>query len=267
MPCLCHFKTMRKASHGRRDQSAIDSPALTTGRLNRYVARAGICSRRKADDLIDQGKVKVNGRVVSEYWHVVAAGDTVEVNGKTISPSPFQYILLNKPAGVITSVKDDRGRQTVLDLVADKVRPGMFPVGRLDRNTTGALVLTTDGDLAHRLMHPRFAVAKRYVAQLQREVSQRDLACLRDGVALEDGPAAADMAVFVGEHAPRCVALEIHTGRNRQVRRMFEALGHAVVSLERVAYAGLTTKGLQRGRWRILQTAEIRRMRRLVHLR
>lgn len=249
---------------GRRDDRRA---GLQSGRLNRYVARAGVCSRRKADKLIDEGRVKVNGRVVSEYWYAVRESDTVEVNGKVVSARPYGYVLLNKPAGVITSASDERGRRTVLDVVEGASVPALFPVGRLDKDTTGVLLLTSDGDLAHRLMHPSYEVAKRYVVRTRGPVSERDLRRLRSGVALEDGPAAADMAVRLRPEDACTVALEIHSGRNRQVRRMMEALGHEVAGLERAAYAGLTAGGLRRGRWRKLTDAEIRRIRRMVKLR
>ncbi len=251
----------------RRGHEDDSRAVLQSGRLNRYVARAGVCSRRSADRLIDEGKVKVNGHVVSEYWHAVSASDTVEVNGRVISPRPFGYLLLNKPAGIITSASDERGRRTVMDLVDGAPTSAMFPVGRLDKDTTGVLLLTSDGDLAHRLMHPSYEVAKRYVVRTRSPVSERDLSRLRSGVELEDGPAAADMALLVRPEDPHRVALEIHTGRNRQVRRMFEALGHEVAGLDRAAYAGLTARGVRRGRWRRLTDAEVRRIRRLVRLR
>ena len=239
------------------------------GRLNRYIARAGVCSRRNADALIDQGLVKVNGAVVSEYWYQVAPDDVVEVNGKVISPRRFMYLLLNKPKDTITTTRDERGRPTVLDLIAlpDEERAGLFPVGRLDRDTLGVLLLTNDGELAHRLMHPRYEITKRYVVRTKEAVKPHEIDQLKRGLTLDDGPARADMAAFVEPSNRHVIGLEIHEGRNRQVRRMLEGLGHTVVALERVAYATLNTKGLRRGKWRKLQPHEVRRLRKLVHLK
>ena len=239
------------------------------GRLNRYIARAGVCSRRNADALIDQGLVKVNGAVVSEYWYQVAPGDVVEVNGRVISPRRFLYLLLNKPKDTITTTRDERGRPTVLDLIAlpDEERAGLFPVGRLDRDTLGVLLLTNDGDLAHRLMHPRYEIAKRYVVRTKEAVKPHEIDQLKRGLMLDDGLAKADMAAFADPSNRHEIGLEIHEGRNRQVRRMLEALGHTVVALERVAYANLNTKGVRRGKWRRLQPHEVRRLRKLVHLK
>ena len=238
-------------------------------RLNKYIARAGVCSRRKADALIDQGLVKINGQVVSEYWHPVQPGDAVEVNGRLISPRRFVYILLNKPKGAITTTSDERGRQTVMDLVRlpGQEGDGLFPVGRLDRDTTGTLLLTNDGELAHRLMHPRHEITKRYVAQTRRAVKPHEIDQLKRGIDLDDGLARADQAAYVRPPNHHEIGVEIHEGRNRQVRRMFDALGHEVVSLERVAYANLNTAGVRRGKWRRLAPHEVRRLRKLVHLK
>ncbi len=244
---------------------AIDAkPSL--GRLNRYVARAGVCSRRKADGLIDQGLVKVNGQVASQYWYRVQPSDTVHVNGKLITPRTHQYFLLNKPDDVISSVSDDRGRKTVMDLLPAQDRVGMFPVGRLDRDTTGLLILTNDGDLAHRLMHPSYCVTKGYVVTTKLPVARKHLVEIRSGVELEDGRAHADLAIFVTDKDRTCVGIETHSGRNRQVRRMFEALGYQVQRLDRISYAGLSKRGLKRGRLRKLTDTEIVRIRKLVRL-
>lgn len=248
-----------------------DNPSgqlLETGRLNRYVARAGVCSRRKADELIASGQVKVNGRVCRDYWLHVEKGDEVLVGSRIISPRPFVYLLLNKPKDTITTSVDDHGRKTVFDLINTKEgMEGLFAVGRLDRNTTGTLLLTSDGELGHRLMHPRYSVPKQYIVRTLDPVKPHELARLRSGIQLEDGKATADQALFVDPQNHRAIGIEIHEGRNRQLRRMFAALSHEVISLERVSYAGLTSTGVRRGKWRRLREREVGRLRRLVSLK
>lgn len=237
-------------------------------RLNRYIAQAGVASRRKADELIQQGRVKVDGQVVTELGARVHPGQQVEVNGRLISPRGYLYILLNKPEDVITTTDDERGRATVLDLIRlpDEEKAGLYPVGRLDRDTTGVLLITNDGELAHRLMHPRYEVDKIYRIRTKDPVKPHQLDELRRGVALEDGPARADDVAYLDLSDHREVAMRLHEGRNRQVRRMMEALGHEVTRLERVHYAGLTTAGVRRGHWRRLTAAEVRDLRRRVKL-
>ena len=256
-----------KGPPGPATPAPAEAPAA--GRLNKYIARAGVCSRRNADALIDQGLVKVNGVVVSEYWHQVGPEDIVEVNGRVVSPRRFAYLLLNKPKDTITTTKDERGRKTVLDLIAlpKEQRAGLFPIGRLDRDTLGVLLVTNDGELAHRLMHPSYEITKRYVVRTKKAIKPHEVDKLRRGVVLEDGPAKADMAAYVDTANHHELGIEIHEGRNRQIRRMVEALGHTVVALERVGYANLTTAGLRRGKWRRLQPHEVRRLRKLVHLK
>ncbi len=238
---------------------------LEAGRLNRYIARAGICSRRSADGLIERGQVQVNEQVVREYWYQVKKGDKVSVNGKVISPRQFVYILLNKPKDTITTVKDQKARKTVLDLInLDGGTSGLFPVGRLDRNTTGALLLTSDGDLGHRLMHPSFQIPKQYLIRTTEPVRPEQLDQLHHGVELEDGLATCDRAVYIQSRNPFEIGIELHEGKNRQIRRMFAVLGHKIVALERVSYAGLTTRHLRRGTWRELRENEIRKLYRMV---
>jgi 23S rRNA pseudouridine2605 synthase len=267
-------KTRRRIPDVREDPETGAAARSGSGeegrtRLNKYIARAGVCSRRNADALIDQGRVKVNDAVVRAYWHQVEPGDVVEVNGRVISPSRFVYLLLNKPKDTITTTRDERGRRTVLDLVElpAEERAGLFPVGRLDRDTLGVLLLTNDGELAHRLMHPRYEVTKRYVVTTEKAVKPHEIDQLKQGVSLDDGLARADRATYIEGANRQALGLEIHEGRNRQVRRMLEALGHAVVSLERITYADLTTAGVRRGKWRRLTSHEVRRLRKLVHLK
>lgn len=238
---------------------------LKAGRLNRYIARAGICSRRNADHLIASEQVQVNDEVVREYWFQVRAGDKVSVNGKVISPRQFVYVLLNKPKDTITTVKDQKKRKTVLDLInMEGGTSGLFPIGRLDRNTTGVLLLTSDGDFGHRLMHPKFQIPKQYLVRTSEPIRPEELEQLRRGVVLEDGVAACDQVAYLHPKNPREIGMELHQGRNRQIRRMVESFGNKVVALERISYAGLTTRGLRRGTWRELKESEIRRLHRLV---
>ena len=223
-------------------------------RLNAYLARAGISSRRGAEELIRSGRVRVNGEVAG-LATFVEPRDSVEVDGARVAPEPLTYVLLHKPAGVVTTARDPQGRPTVVGLVGHERR--VVPVGRLDADTTGALLLTNDGPLAHRLMHPRYEVDKVYEAYVDGEPDEEDLAWLREGVELEDGPAAPARADLVG---PSRVRLTIHEGRKHQVKRMLEAVGHPVRRLHRSSYAGLTLDGLEPGAWRELTGEEVERL-------
>ncbi|MGB3543122.1 pseudouridine synthase [Rubrivirga sp.] len=264
--------SIRRRHQAERKQRAShnEPPGEDTGpiRLNKFLARAGVGSRREADTIIASGRVTVNGEVSAEMGVRVSDADRVEVDGKPVQPTDLAYILLNKPTDAITTVTDDRGRKTVMDLVSipGRIKSALFPVGRLDRNTTGALLLTTDGDLAHRLMHPSYGAVKTYIVTADAPFDPSDLDKLLNGVDLEDGPARADHAFFPDSDR-RSIALQLHEGRNRQVRRMTRALGRRVVSLERVAYAGLTLDGLKRGRWRRLEEHEVNTLRRSVKLK
>lgn len=237
-------------------------------RLNKFLARAGVASRREADAIIEAGRVSVNGETTTEMGVKVVPTDRVEVDGQPVRPADLVYILLNKPTDAITTVTDDRGRRTVMDLVSipEAEKSALFPVGRLDRATTGALLLTTDGELAHRLMHPRYGAVKIYLVRFDAAISEEDLDKLRTGVDLDDGPAKADQAAFIGT-GNKTVALQLHEGRNRQVRRMIEALGRRVEALERIEYAGLTLDGVRRGKWRRLEPHEVNKLRRSVKLK
>ena len=223
-------------------------------RLNASLARAGIASRRGAEELIRAGRVRVNGEVAG-LATFVEVRDSVEVDGVRIEPEPLTYVLLHKPAGVVTTARDPHGRPTVVGLVGHERR--VVPVGRLDADTTGALLLTNDGPLAHRLMHPRYEVDKVYEAEVEGEPDEADLGRLREGVELEDGLTAPADAVLVG---PSRVRLTIHEGRKHQVKRMLEAVGHPVRRLHRSSYAGLTLDGLEPGEWRELSVAEVKRL-------
>ncbi|MCB0546585.1 MAG: rRNA pseudouridine synthase [Phaeodactylibacter sp.] len=227
-------------------------------RLNKYVAHCGICSRRQAADYIKEGLVTVNGEKVTEPGYQVQEGDKIAFRGKLIRPEKkLVYLLLNKPKDYITTSKDERGRRTVLDLVGDKVKERIFPVGRLDRATTGLLLLTNDGELAEKLAHPSHKVQKLYHVVLDKALAAVDLDKIRNGLELEDGQALVDAVDYVQGNKKNEVGIELHIGRNRIVRRIFEHLGYEVVRLDRVYYAGLTKKDLPRGRWRHLTEKEV----------
>lgn len=227
-------------------------------RLNRFIAMCGVCSRREADDYIAKGRVKVNNKVVTELGTKVhPRRDEVMCNGKLLRPQNYVYILLNKPKNTITTTQDPQGRRTVLDLVSTATDERIFPVGRLDRNTTGLLLLTNDGKLSEKLMHPSHRVRKLYKVRLDKDVAAEDLDKLLTGIKLEDGIAKADKVDYVADSGFNEVGVEIHLGRNRIVRRMFEAMGYEVVALDRVALATLTKKNLPRGKWRKLSDKEV----------
>ncbi len=226
--------------------------------LNKYVALSGICSRRKAVEYIEKGDVTVNGEIIKVPYHRVQTTDVVQYKGKTIKPEEKKvYFLLNKPSNCITSLKDPEGRKTVLDIVGDACKERIYPVGRLDRNTTGLLLLTNDGDLAKKLSHPSHMVKKLYYATLDKEITTEDLDKIKAGLELEDGPVEVDAVGFVENSKGFDVGIEIHLGRNRIVRRIFEHLGYHVKRLDRMYYAGLTKKDLPRGRFRPLSHKEI----------
>ncbi len=255
----------RKPKKPQRETGEVRQDPVGPMRLNKYIAHSGICSRREADTLIEAGKVTVNGKVVSELGYKVDPAARIEVSGFEIEPEPFVYLLLYKPHNTITTTSDDRGRNTVLDLVADVVGKRVYPVGRLDRNTTGALFLTNDGELAHRLMHPSYKVGKIYEVQTLRPLSDEELVGLRRGVQLEDGPA---KAYSVRRRPDRgdIIQVGVHEGRYHMVRRMMEALGTEAVSLKRIRYGNLTLKGLRPGRWRYLKRDEVNQIRKMVKL-
>jgi 23S rRNA pseudouridine2605 synthase len=243
-------------------KSAQDSDFI---RLNRYIANAGICSRRKADELIAAGVVSVNGEVVSELGHKVnLKTDIVRYNGEALKREKMVYVLLNKPKDYITTTDDPHERRTVMQLVEKASRERIYPVGRLDRNTTGLLLMTNDGDLAEKLSHPRNNVTKLYHAELNKSMTQGDLNKISYGLELEDGFIKPDVISFVQGGSKREIGIQIHSGKNRIVRRIFEHLGYEVVKLDRVIYGGLTKKDLTRGRWRYLDEKEITQLKHLI---
>lgn len=230
-------------------------------RLNKFLANSGICSRRNADKLISEGRVKVNGEVITTMGVEITRQDVVEYDGKTVSIEPRVYVLLNKPKNCMTTSDDPDGRLTVMDLVKNACKERIFPVGRLDRNTTGVLLLTNDGDMMAKLLHPSFLKKKIYQVTLDRPVEVEHMQQIVKGIELEDGEIHADAVSYVDENDFSVVGIEIHSGRNRIVRRIFEHFGYRIYKLDRVYFAGLTKKDLPRGRWRYLTEEEVRRLR------
>ena len=226
-------------------------------RLNKFLANAGICSRREADEYIQQGLVKVNGEVVTELGTKITHSDTVEYNGKAVALESKCYILLNKPKDCVTTSEDPNGRTTVMDLIKGACEERVYPVGRLDRNTTGVLLLTNDGDLASKLTHPKYVKKKIYHVWTDKDISEDDMQRIADGIELDDGPIHADAISYATDTDRNQAGIEIHSGRNRIVRRIFESLGYHVTKLDRVYFAGLTKKNLPRGRWRYLTQEEV----------
>jgi 23S rRNA pseudouridine2605 synthase len=230
-------------------------------RLNKYLANAGVCSRREADNFITAGVVKVNGEVVAELGAKVTRGDLVTFHDQPVRLESKIYVLLNKPKNCVTTSDDPQNRKTVMDLVKNACPERIYPVGRLDRNTTGVLLFTNDGDLASKLMHPKFKKKKIYQVKLDRDVAIEDMQMIADGVELDDGEIHADSIAYVSEDALNEVGIEIHSGRNRVVRRIFEKLSYQILKLDRVYFAGLTKKNLPRGKWRYLTEKEVNMLR------
>ncbi len=234
-------------------------------RLNKYLAHCGIASRRAADTLIMQGHVTVNGVVVQEMGYKVQEKDVVQFKGKAVKPvDKFVYYLLNKPRNILSTSNDEKGRRTVLDILEEKINERVYPVGRLDRNTTGLLLLTNDGELTKKLSHPRHKVPKVYHVSLNKNLNLKDLEKIRSGVTLEDGDIKADSLHYIEDMPKKEVQIEIHSGKNRVIRRIFEHLGYEVMKLDRTYYAGLTKKNLPRGRYRPLTKEEIRMLKHFV---
>lgn len=234
-----------------------------TIRLNKYIANSGICSRREADELITQGLVEVNGKVVTEMGYQVQKTDRVVFDGQSIIPEKPVYVLLNKPKGYISTTKDEKARKTVMDLVANASPYRLFPVGRLDRQTTGLILLTNDGHLTKKLTHPSFGVKKIYHVTLDRKLSVEDLRTIADGVRLEEGVAEVDSISYIEGKPKNEIGIEIHIGWNRVVRRIFKKMGYEVEALDRVIFAGLTKKNIKRGHWRILTEMEVNNLKML----
>lgn len=259
-----HDRPYKKQFQKRKDhsdkgkQSENKSSKHTDGliRLNKYLSNAGVCSRREADDLIKAGTVSVNGKVVTEMGYRVNPDDKITYGGETLKHERKIYLILNKPKDYITTTDDPQERRTVMELIKSACRERVYPVGRLDRNTTGLLLFTNDGEMTTKLMHPKFGIKKVYHVLLNKNMKPADYARLHEGVELEDGFIKPDDASFTGENKKE-LGIEIHSGKNRIVRRIFEHLGYEVVKLDRVVFAGLTKKDLPRGNWRFLTEKEV----------
>jgi 23S rRNA pseudouridine2605 synthase len=232
--------------------------SMETNSLSKYLAQAGLASRRKATELINQGHVKVNGAIMKEPGYKVQAGDVITCDDKPIRVQEKIYILLNKPKNYITTVSDEKGRKTVMDLISDAIGVRVYPVGRLDRNTTGLLLLTNDGDLAQKLSHPKYEVQKTYMVTLNALFAPKDMAAVKEGLLLDDGPVRVDAISYVHGMPRNQVKVVLHSGKNRIVRRIFEFFGYEVTKLDRIGYAHLTKKGLRIGEWRYLTDDELR---------
>jgi 23S rRNA pseudouridine2605 synthase len=227
--------------------------------LNKFIAHAGICGRREAAEMVKKGLVKVNAETIIEPGHKVSTKDEVRVNGKKIFPAKnLVYVLLNKPKDYITTTEDPQGRKTVLELISRATTERVYPVGRLDRNTSGVLLFTNDGELAQKLTHPSNEIKKVYHVTLNKALDKKDYDHILKGVVLEDGPASVDALAYADSKDKTQIGVEIHSGRNRIVRRIFEHLGYDVKNLDRVIFAGLTKKNIERGKWRLLSEKEIR---------
>jgi 23S rRNA pseudouridine2605 synthase len=249
-----------QSAAGNQHPANIQRPASNSLMpLNKFIAHAGICSRRDAAEMIKEGKVKVNKEPVTEPGHKVSEKDQITVNGKKIFiAKDLVYILLNKPKDYITTTDDPQNRKTVLDLIRRATEQRVYPVGRLDRNTSGVLLLTNDGELAQKLSHPSNEIKKVYAVTLNKPLEKNDFDQILKGVTLEDGPASVDVLAYADIKDKTQIGVEIHNGRNRIVRRIFEHLGYDVKNLDRVVYASLTKKNVERGKWRFLSEKEVR---------
>lgn len=250
-----------KKAQKQQAPSIPSKPKVTLSNmpLNKYIAHSGVCSRRDAAELIKQGKVKVNGELVLEPGYKVKGSDSIVVAGKKVQPvQNLVYILLNKPKDYLTTNEDTHNRKTVLDLIARATQERVYPVGRLDRNTSGVLLLTNDGDLSHTLTHPSNEIKKVYAVTLDKPLTKNDFDAILKGVPLEDGVAHVDSLAFTDVKDKTQVGIELHSGRNRIVRRIFEHYGYDVKNLDRVMFAGLTKKNVTRGKWRFLSEKEVR---------
>ena len=226
-------------------------------RLNQYIAKSGITSRRKADLLIKSGKIKINGIVIQELGTKVSSNDTVEYAGKTIKIEEYKYLVLNKPKDYITTLKDEKNRRTVMDLVVQSCNERLFPVGRLDKDTTGVLLFTNDGDLSQKLIHPKHKIKKVYHVFLNIKIKDTDYRTIKKGFLLEDGQIIVDDIHVVNNSQKKELLISLHSGRNRIVRRIFEFFGYKVLKLDRIMFAGISKKKISRGKWRFLTNKEI----------
>jgi len=247
-------------SRGRNERRGNDAkePAAEGMRLNRFIANAGVCSRREADTYIKTGIVTINGKPVTELGTRVMSGDSVKFDGRLLSAEKKVYLLLNKPKDFVTTTDDPHAEKTVMDLIKNACEERVYPVGRLDRNTTGLLLFTNDGDLSRKLTHPSHNMKKVYQASLNKPLTKIHLEIIASGIELEDGPIAADAISYIDTENKTEIGIEIHSGKNRIVRRIFEHFGYRVKKLDRVLFAGLTKKNLPRGKWRFLSEKEVK---------
>lgn len=236
-------------------------------KLNAYIAHAGICSRRKAVDLIKDGAVAVNNKVLLDPSYDVLADDKVSVAGRFIKAEQKIYIMLNKPKGYVTTASDELGRSTVIDLLGSAVKERLYPVGRLDKDTTGLLFLTNDGDLAHKLAHPRYEVTKTYQVTLDKDLTDESIGRIKRGVYLEDGKVRIDALSFCSPKTRKAFRIVLHSGKKRIIRRLFFAIGYTVEVLERVMYADIPLKGLAKGQWRYLTKTEVQHLQNAVQIK
>jgi 23S rRNA pseudouridine2605 synthase len=255
-----------KRARKKEEESEEEGFLNENVRLNRYISNAGICSRREADKLISTGLVSVNGTIITEMGYQVKSSDDVRFNGQRLSREKKVYIIMNKPKDAITTLDDPDGRNTVMDVLGNDLRERVFPVGRLDRNTTGVLILTNDGELSQRLMHPKYEVEKVYKATLNQVFKGEDFWQMTNGLELEDGFIKPDEIAYPNPKTKMEVGVQIHSGRNRIIHRMFEHLGYLVDKLDRVSYGGFVKTGMKRGEWRILNDKEIKKLKRMVKL-
>ncbi len=250
------YEKRYEKKHKKSDENHVSKHTDGSIRLNKYLSNAGVSSRREADELIKAGAVSVNGKIVTEMGYRVMPTDKINYGGETLRNEKKVYLILNKPKDYLTTTDDPRERRTVMQLIEGACRERVYPVGRLDRNTTGLLLFTNDGDLATKLMHPKHGIKKVYHVLLNKNMKPADYEQLHEGVELEDGFIKPDDASFTGE-SKKEIGIEIHSGKNRIVRRIFEHLGYEVIKLDRVVFAGLTKKDLPRGKWRFLNEKEI----------
>ena len=249
---------IKKSKPTSTKETSVTNNQESSGiRLNKYISNSGICSRREADVFIKAGSASVNGKLINEMGYKVMPGDVVKFDGSTISPEKKRYVLLNKPKNFITTMDDDRGRKTVMELVSKASKERIYPVGRLDRNTTGLLLFTNDGELAKKLTHPKHNIQKLYHASLDKKLSMSDMQKIADGFILDEKRVLVDEISYIINQPKSEVGVKIHSGRNRIIRRIFENFNYSVVKLDRVIFAGLTKKDLPRGHWRHLTELEV----------
>ena len=252
------WQESRRGDYGKPKPYRKSSPKEDLIRLNKYISNAGVCSRREADKLILAGVVRVNGKVVTELGTKVLPGDKVQYEEQTISKERTKYILLNKPKGYITTVNDPEKRRTVMSLIQGSCKERVYPVGRLDRNTTGLLLFTNDGTIAKKLTHPKYGIKKIYHVEIDKALSRADLEKVRAGLVLDDEKIEVDKIEYIeGSKSKKELGVELHSGKNRVIRRIFEHLDYKITRLDRVYYAGLTKKNLPRGHWRFLDEHEV----------